>query len=322
MNAISKQSDTQVSRPILSPQTFEQLLKFSEFAANSDLMPRDYRGKPANVFLAVQMGSELGLAPMQSLQSIAVINGRPGVWGDGMIGLCRQSPLCEDIREWIEGEGDERVAFCEVKRRGAASPIIGRFSVADAKKASLWSKQGPWTQYPDRMLQNRARGFALRDAFPDLLRGLKSVEELRDTPEEPRPEPKPIATTSTVMRDTARTLPSRAKLDPVAAQQRAAEGLNRMSKEELDAATGGDEITMLPEVDKIAAGAEAIATRYRACVTEDELHAVSGDAQVVKQRLWLAKHRPELDAVIAEAAGERYGELVRAAQEAQAEAAA
>jgi hypothetical protein len=109
-----------------------------------------------------------------------VINGRPGVWGDGLIGLCRQSPLCEDIQETLEGEGDAREAVCVAKRRGSA-PVIGRFSVADAKRASLWGKD-IWSKYPDRMLRNRARGYALRDAFPDVLRGLKTGEELLDTP--------------------------------------------------------------------------------------------------------------------------------------------
>lgn len=182
MSALTRPSAT-VSpiRTVLVPQTFDQLVTFAEMAAQSELMPKDYRGKPANIMIAVQMGSELGLAPMQALNSIAVINGRPGVWGDGLIGLCRQSPLCEDIQERIEGEGDARMAVCVAKRRDA-SPSTGRFSVADAKRAGLFGKAGPWTQYPDRMLQNRARGFALRDAFPDLLRGLKTVEELRDTP--------------------------------------------------------------------------------------------------------------------------------------------
>jgi hypothetical protein len=174
------------SKAILQPQNFDQLCRFAELASTSDLMPRDYKGKPANIMIAVQMGSELGLAPMQAIQSIAVINGRPGVWGDGMIGLCRQSPLCEDIQEHIEGEGENETAVCIAKRKGA-SPVVGRFSVADAKKAGLWGKQGPWQQYPRRMLQNRARGFALRDAFSDLLRGLKTVEELRDYPDEERP---------------------------------------------------------------------------------------------------------------------------------------
>jgi hypothetical protein len=59
---------------------------------------------------------------------------------------------------------------------------VGRFSVADAKRAGLWGKSGPWTQYPRRMLQLRARGFALRDAFPDVLKGLVTAEEAQDYP--------------------------------------------------------------------------------------------------------------------------------------------
>jgi len=109
-------------------------------------------------------------------------------------------------------------------------------------------------------------------------------------------------------------------LDPVAAQQRAEASLNRMSKEELDAATGGDEIPALPPVDKARVVTEAIVARYRACVTEDDLHEVTGDPKVAEQRLWLARKRPELDEEIAVVMGERYDELVRARQEAEAEA--
>jgi hypothetical protein len=69
---------------------------------------------------------------------------------------------------------------CQAKRRGDAQPVESRFGVAEAKKAGLWGKQGPWTQYPRRMLQMRARGFALRDAFPDVLRGLVTAEEAAD----------------------------------------------------------------------------------------------------------------------------------------------
>jgi hypothetical protein len=181
MNALAKtSSQNMVVRPILMPQTFDQLVRFAELAAGTDMVPKDYRGKPGNIMIACQMGSELGLSPMQSINSIAVINGRPGVWGDGLIGICRQSPLCQDIVETFEGEGEARTAICIATRRGA-SPTTGRFSVADAKRAGLWGTN-VWAKYPDRMLQNRARGFALRDAFPDLLRGLKTVEELRDTP--------------------------------------------------------------------------------------------------------------------------------------------
>jgi hypothetical protein len=179
MNALTKTEPRSVM-PVLTPTTFDQLVTFSKIAADSELVPKDFRGKPGNIMIAVQFGSELGLSPMQSLQSIACINGRPGIWGDGLIGLCRQSPLCQDIVETLSGEGDEREAVCVATRRGS-TPVTGRFSVSDAKRAGLWGKD-IWNKYPDRMLVNRARGFALRDAFPDVLRGLKTAEELIDTP--------------------------------------------------------------------------------------------------------------------------------------------
>ena len=166
---------------VLQPQTFNELLQFANMAAKSSMVPTAFRGKPEDIMLAVQMGSELGLSPMQAIQNVAVINGRPSVWGDAMPGLCRASPLCEDIIERMEGEGDTQTAVCIAKRRGA-EPVIGKFSVGDAKKAALWGKQGPWTQYPSRMLQMRARSFALRDAFPDVLKGLIAAEEAEDMP--------------------------------------------------------------------------------------------------------------------------------------------
>jgi hypothetical protein len=161
---------------------------FSKLVATSDFAPKDFRGKPESCLLAIQHGAELGLSPMQSLQSIAVVNGRPSVYGDTALAVCKGSPVCEWVRETIEGEGEHMVAVCQAKRRGDAQPVESRFGVAEAKKAGLWGKQGPWTQYPRRMLQMRARGFALRDAFPDVLRGLVTAEEAADyTHVEPEP---------------------------------------------------------------------------------------------------------------------------------------
>lgn len=198
MNAIT--TAPQHSQPtVLRPQSMTELLAFAQVAAKSSMMPRDYIGKPENVVIAVQMGSELGLAPMQAIQNIAVISGKPSVYGDAMLGLVKQSPLCEDVEEHFEGDGDRRVAVCIAKRVGKR-PVHQSFSVEDAKRANLWGKSGPWTQYPDRMLQMRARGFALRDAFPDVLRGLISAEEAGDYPtiegsaEPAKPDVKPAST--------------------------------------------------------------------------------------------------------------------------------
>jgi hypothetical protein len=168
---------------LLAPATFAELVQFAELAAKSQLVPKDYRNNPADILLAVQLGGEVGLRPMQALQNIAVINGRPAVWGDALPGLRKASPVYEDLIETWEGEADPDflTAVCTAKRRGAA-PVTARFSVQDAKRAGLWTKEGPWRAYPRRMLQMRARSFALRDAFPDVLNGLIAVEEALDCP--------------------------------------------------------------------------------------------------------------------------------------------
>ncbi len=163
----------------LSPRTFEQALTFADYLADSDLVPKDFKGRPGNCLIAMQWGAELGLKPLQALQNLAIINGRPSLWGDAVIALVRASPLCEYVTESDDGN----VATCRVKRRGEAEQVR-TFSMADAEKAGLKGKSGPWTQYPQRMRQMRARAFALRDVFPDVLRGLPVAEELQDMPTE------------------------------------------------------------------------------------------------------------------------------------------
>jgi hypothetical protein len=165
--------------------------RFAKMVAATEFAPKDFRGKPEACLLAIQAGAEVGLSPMQSLQSIAVINGKPSVYGDTALAVCKCSPVCEWVRERIEGDGDTMVAICEAKRRGDAEPVVSRFAMADAKRAGLAGKSGPWTQYPRRMLQMRARGFALRDAFPDLLHGLVTAEEAQDYPT-PTPPREPV----------------------------------------------------------------------------------------------------------------------------------
>ena len=158
--------------------TLEDAFRFARAVVASGFAPKGME-KPEAVLIAVQQGMEIGLAPMQALQSIAVINGRPAIYGDAALGICRASGELESYSQTVSGEGEARKAVVTVRRRGQGE-IESEFSVADAKRAGLWGKSGPWTQYPDRMLLFRARGFALRDAFGDYLRGLRTVEEQGD----------------------------------------------------------------------------------------------------------------------------------------------
>lgn len=165
---------------MLTPTTFEGAVKFSEVLASSSMVPAAFKNKPGDILVAVQMGSEIGLPPMQALQSIAVINGKPCIYGDGMLALVCAHAEYGGHQESVEGEE----ATCTVVRvvKGRDVVTTRTFSVGRAKRALLWGKRGPWTQYPDRMLAMRARGFALRDAFPDALKGIISREEAEDIP--------------------------------------------------------------------------------------------------------------------------------------------
>ena len=159
----------------LTPQSLEAAMEMANLLAKSNMVPKDYIGNPGNIIVAIQWGAEIGLPPLQAMQNLAVINGRPALWGDAVMALVRGSGLLEDFREEVTDQG----ATCTVKRRGE-QPVSRHFSVEDAKKAGLWGKQGPWQQYPKRMLQMRARSWAIRDVFTDVLKGINIKEVLED----------------------------------------------------------------------------------------------------------------------------------------------
>jgi hypothetical protein len=173
----------------LVPTTFSEAKEMASLIASSEFAPKDYRGKPDSVLIAVQMGADLGLSPMQALQNIAVINGRPSIWGDAALALVMPALAAFEEKAFGTQYEDSYGWECTAQRKGWPSKTVRRFTVHDAKVAKLWGKTGqsggptPWVTYPDRMLQMRARSFALRDCGADLLMGLVLAEEAGDYPE-------------------------------------------------------------------------------------------------------------------------------------------
>jgi hypothetical protein len=162
------------------PQDFDSAWRIANAVVKAGMAPRGF-DTPEKVMIAIMHGLELGLTPMNALQSIAVINGKPTIYGDGAIGLVRGSGLLEWIEETEEARpGVGVTAICRVKRKGEPEPIERTFSEADAKRAGLLGKEGPWKTYPKRMLLMRARAFALRDGFADVLKGVGIKEEVED----------------------------------------------------------------------------------------------------------------------------------------------
>jgi hypothetical protein len=216
-NAVAVRENQRAPVPIGSRgvqiNDLEGLWRFSGYVAKSQLAPKGF-SNPESIFVAIQMGFEVGLTPMAALQNIAVINGRPSLWGDAQLAVVRGSSLMEFYAEeetnddlhvlfvelCIENETERREelvkqfaraqakinrknddwGFSVATRRKGEQLRFGRFTVSDAKTAGLWAKEGPWRQYPARMLKFRSRSFLLRDVYGDALKGILSAEEAGD----------------------------------------------------------------------------------------------------------------------------------------------
>ncbi|OCJ05279.1 hypothetical protein A6U87_14845 [Rhizobium sp. AC44/96] len=207
------------------PQTFEETLRIARAVCASGLAPAALIGKlegddaAAAVAVAIMSGAELGLKPMVSLRSFTVINGRPALYGDGLINVVRMSGKVAYLRTGCDERGGKMVGYCEAKRLDTGEDKRVEFSQADAERAGLWQTKAvvmkwnkwdkkneekpndsPWYRFPQRMLAWRAAGYCLRELFGDVLGGIRDefevreiadAEEMRNITPEPEVENKP-----------------------------------------------------------------------------------------------------------------------------------
>ena len=203
-------------------------------------------------------GAELRMAPTQALQSFALINGRMSLWGDSLPALLLSNGF--KLREWMENPDpsypDNMTARCEIIRPDG-QVFVGEFSVADAKEAKLWSKDGPWQTAKKRMMKMRARAFTCRDGAADLLRGLYVAEEAEDIA--PLPPEEQTGGTGMVARLAARAQP----VDPegfnvnqVTAETAAAKP-KRAAKAKPDTSVGEPAPSAEPDKDTSASATDA-----------------------------------------------------------------
>lgn len=162
----------------LVPENIEQAFRLAQALSRAgDMVPKQFQNQPDQIMAAIMRGMEVGLAPLQALAHIAVINGRASLWGDALPALVQRAGHHIDCE--LEGEGEAMVATATLTRADGRK-VVRRFSMADAKRAGLTDKQGPWTQYPQRMVMMRARAWAIRDGAADALMGLQVAEEVSD----------------------------------------------------------------------------------------------------------------------------------------------
>lgn len=136
-----------------------------EFIKTSDLIPKAYRGKPADMFAAILTGRSLGLSDMHALRSIYVVDGKATIGAELMTSLVRNhghSIMAE------AGDG-----FCTVtgKRRDNGDTMTVTWTRDMAAKAGLLGKDN-WKKYEASMLWARAVSQLCRMLFPDVLTGM------------------------------------------------------------------------------------------------------------------------------------------------------
>lgn len=184
-------------RGYILPTNIDEAFRFAQAVVKARLAPSSYDNDPSKVMLGVMAAMEAGLPPLYGLRQIAIINGRPVIWGDAAMALVQSRDLIDEYTEeqvgtppddsnlakWPDDYG-WKVTF---RRKGQKGAYEGVFTVGMAKRAKLWlnAKKVPWMEHPDRMLKIRARAFPLRDGFADALAGLGIREEIEDmAPEE------------------------------------------------------------------------------------------------------------------------------------------
>jgi len=154
-----------------------------ERGAGSSILPEVYRNNPANVLIAVGLGSSMGLSQAESLYRIAVIKGKPTAGAELIASNVRKSGHRLRVR------GDETTCTATIIR--ADDPGY-EFSVtrdlAWAKGMGLAGNDN-YKKQPGTMLQWRAITAVARQACPEALYGVVySSDEMFDMDS---PEPRP-----------------------------------------------------------------------------------------------------------------------------------
>lgn len=175
----------------------------AEMISGSELVPKDYIGKPQNTFLAIQTGRSLGLDPFQSVKHLYTVNGRTSIFGDMMLALAKGHKEYDDcIEEFgplVDAGKDHGMlpefAKCTIKRKDGKTDVVSVYTLVDARhnpnfnkfnknfSTSKWTEPGTWMRNGKRMMQMRARSFSLRDAFPDKLSGIYDEYEIQEIQE-------------------------------------------------------------------------------------------------------------------------------------------
>ena len=150
-------------------------IQFAQALAESNLLPKQYRQQPANVLLAIELGEALGIPPIQAINGIHVVEGKPSASADLIASLIRRAG--HKLRVTVDDHNGVAVAQL-IRADDPDFTYESRWDLAKARAAGLAGKQ-VWKNYTGQMLRSRAITEVARMGASDALYGvIYTPEEL------------------------------------------------------------------------------------------------------------------------------------------------
>lgn len=160
-------------------------IEHAKIVSQSSLIPAEYRGKPADIIWAMDIGDALGVPYTQVMQSMVVARGKMTMSADLMGAIVRRAGHKLRIHE----DGNSVTASI-VRADDPDYAFTVTWDEKKAREAGLWGNRGPWTQYPRQMLRARAITEVCRQGASDALAGnVYTAEELTSEPQAPQERP-------------------------------------------------------------------------------------------------------------------------------------
>lgn len=183
-NEIAKrEGQSFIERLIENTDSLEQVKEVGMVIIKSGFCPEHFKQSQDAVgaIMCIEAGRKLGLSWMQSLSDIYPVKGRIGIMGTAAKAVIFASGVLESWHEYTEGEypnpGYKHITIS--KRKDLPNEFRTEFSVFDASTAGLMQKD-IYKKYGKRMIAWRDIGFHASDYYQDVLKGMKTVEELND----------------------------------------------------------------------------------------------------------------------------------------------
>lgn len=281
---------------IFNPEVMNGAMQVAKQIAQSTIIPRALQGKPGDVLVVLLTGREFGLQPMQAMRSLHVVDGKPVMAADLMVGLCLgRREVCEYF-VLVESTGDR--ATYKTKRVGTQEVVL-TWTLKQAQQAGVTGKDN-WKKYPDAMLRARCASALARAVYPDLMAGTYDPDEL-DVPAAPpnseRAPSSPIGETRPVL--------ERASLPAKSASTEASEvmaGMLTRAEHEAVPITAQREATQAQSAAPALVVSEEVSMQADAICAEAEAlegHDNAGYANLAKRAELMPKGSAERKNVVA-----------------------